>query len=70
LNSTKKYLYYIITVLKHMNETAWEMQHHAGLMQPGAIPGMGPESVSAQINHLIRCHTKTTGAHFLQIHGK
>ncbi len=47
-----------------MNKTAWEMQHHAGLMQSGAIPGMGPESVSVQKNHLIRCHTKTTVAHF------
>ncbi len=29
-----------------MYETAWEMQHNAGLVEPGAIPNMGPESGS------------------------
>lgn len=46
-----------------MNETAWEMQHHAGLMQPGAIPIRLPESLSEQKNHLLICQTKSGGEH-------
>ncbi len=31
-----------------MIETIWEMQHHAELMQPGAMPDMHPESVNEE----------------------